>query len=370
MFNLFKFFLLLGSTGFGGPLSLVQLMREHFVEKEKKIEAEEFDQVFTMIKAMPGPIAFQMAVFLGRRFFHFSGACLAAFGLIFPPFVMILLIGVFYESLSQVSSIQYVLKGFLYSVSAIILLSLRSMILSSYRNPIFWMIIVISFFISFKGLLPEPAVIIGFGILVAVSQSSFFRTKNLFFSSAFFLFDWERLFPLFKTCLYAGAFVFGTGLAFLPVLRGQFVETNHWLPLQVFNDGVIFGQMTPGPVTITASFLGYRISGIAGAFVATIGVFLMPFIHMVTWFPSAVRWLARQIWVKPFLIGATGAVIGTILDTIAKMNAESYIRPQFWLIAISTFLILLWKPKSPLLLIIFLSGLANLLIASMTMSSI
>jgi len=361
--DLFKFFLLLGSTGFGGPLSLVQLMREHYVDRKQMISQQDFDQVFTMIKAMPGPIAFQMAVYLGRHFHGVVGGLLAGVGLIFPPFVMIILIGLFYQSLAGVHSIQFALKGFLYSVTAIILLSLRSMILGSYKNILFWLIIAISFFISWKALLPEPLVIIGFGALVALAQSSWIRSKNSFFSVAFLFVDWEKLFPLFKISLYAGTFVFGTGLAILPVLRTQFVDVHQWIPLEVFNDGVIFGQMTPGPVTITASFLGYSISGFVGALVATFGIFLMPFIHMVTWFPLAVKWLAKQNWIKPFLLGATAAVIGTILDTIVKMNLQSYLNPMFWVIAIGSFAILLWKPKISLLLVIFGSGLLNFVVA-------
>ncbi len=361
--------MLLGSTGFGGPLSLVQLMREHYVDRKQMISQQDFDQVFTMIKAMPGPIAFQMAVYLGRHFLGISGAFLAGFGLIFPPFVMILLIGMFYQSFAAAQSFQFVLKGFLYSVSAIILLSLRSMIASAYKSVIFWVVILISFFISSKGLLPEPLVIIGFGALVAVSQKTSMLKSNMFFSATFFMIDWEKLYPLFKISLYAGTFVFGTGLAILPVLRTQFVEIHQWIPLEVFNDGVIFGQMTPGPVTITASFLGYSISGFAGALVATIGIFLMPFIHMVSWFPYAVKWLSKQSWIKTFLLGATAAVIGTILDTIVKMNSQSYLIPMFWVIAVATFLLLIWKPKFPLLAVIFGSGILNLIVA-MAMGSV
>ncbi len=364
MLQLFKFFLLLGSTGFGGPLSLVQLMRQKYVDKENRMSPFEFDQVFTMIKAMPGPIAFQMAVYLGRHFYGFWGAAAAGFGLLFPPFMMILFIGIFYEKFAGLTMIQFAMKGFLYSVSAIILLSLRSMVAASYKGVLFWLIMVTSLYLSNRALLPEPVMIIGFGVIVALAQNRKPGAQNLFFSAGFFFIDWEKLAPLFKICIYAGTFVFGTGLAILPVLRQEFVELHHWLPLQEFNDGVIFGQMTPGPVTITASFLGYRISGLVGAIVATIGIFLMPFIHMVTWFPFAVRWLARQKWIKSFLLGATAAVIGSILDTIVKMNSESYRTLIFWIIFSGTLLLLLLKPKTPLLPVILVSGLVNLLLAT------
>ncbi len=362
MLDIFKFFLILGLTGFGGPLALVQLMREEFVERKNILTHKEFDQVFTLIKAMPGPIAFQMAVYLGRRFQGFSGACLAGVGLILPPFVMVIVIGYFYETLSHYTSVKYLLAGFLYSVSAIILLSLRSMVTSNRQSPLFWFIIGSAFLICWRDLLPEPFVIVGFGVLVVLSSKFTPTSKSIFFSAG--------VFPLFKVCLYAGTFVFGTGLAILPVLKSHFVDQYHWLPLQEFNDGVIFGQMTPGPITITASFLGYRILGFPGALVATVGIFLMPFIHMVTWFPSAVRWLSVQKWIHSFLLGATGAVIGSILFTIVSMNQQSYQTILFWLIFSSTFLFLIWKPKTPLLLVILAAGFFNLVVTLATMNTI
>lgn len=363
MLETFKFFLILGATGFGGPLSLVQLMREEYVDRKKWLTQQEFDQVFTLIKAMPGPVAFQMAVFLGRRFYQIAGATLAGIGLILPSFLMIVSIGYFYENLAHLAYIKFAMNGFLYSVSAIILLSLKSMVITNYKSFAFWIIIFLSFCINWQGLVAEPIVIIGFGGLVVALKSKFLKNTNSVFSAAIILIDWEKIIQLFKTCLYAGAFVFGTGLAILPVLKSQFVDQFHWLVLQEFNDGVIFGQMTPGPVTITASFLGFRIAGFLGALVATFAIFLMPFIHMVTWFPSAVRWLSVQTWIKSFLLGATGAVIGSILVTVVRMNIDTYKSILFWLIFISTTAILIYRPKTSLLLIILVSGIFNLLVS-------
>ncbi len=370
MIELFKFFLILGATGFGGPLSLVQLMREHFVDKKKLVEQSDFDQVFTMIKAMPGPVAFQMAVHLGHRFYKLPGAFLAGFGILFPAFVIIIFFGLFYESLEKFKYFKYLLDGFLFSVSAIILISLKSMVLSAYKNYLFWLVMFISISLAWFQFVPEPLLIIGSGFLVLILESQFYRTKNSFLSVGFLFIDSEKLVPLFKVCLYAGAFVFGTGLAILPVLKNFFVDQLHWLTLQEFNDGVIFGQMTPGPVTITASFLGYRVSGFAGALVATLGIFMMPFIHMVTWFPRAVKWLSAQKWIKVFLIGATAAVVGTILVTVFRMNENFYSSFMFWILFSATTIVLLIKPKISLLLLIFLSGLINLLVAFATMHSV
>src|SRR4051812_9871580 len=98
MKQLAQFFLKLGLTGFGGPLVLIQQMRAYYVDEQKKISATEFDQAFALVKAMPGPVAFQMAAFLGQHFCGFWGAVVAGVGLIFPAFVIMILTGIFYES--------------------------------------------------------------------------------------------------------------------------------------------------------------------------------------------------------------------------------------------------------------------------------
>ena len=92
MLGLARYFLYLGSTGFGGPLVLIELMRRQYVIKEQKISAVEFDQVFALVKAMPGPVAFQMAVFLGQRFFGFRGGLVAGVCLLLPAFILMLLV--------------------------------------------------------------------------------------------------------------------------------------------------------------------------------------------------------------------------------------------------------------------------------------
>lgn len=367
---LFKFFLLLGATGFGGPLALVQLMREEFVDRQQKMTQQEFDQVFTMIKAMPGPVAFQMAVFLGNRFFGVTGGFAAGMGLILPSFIMICGLAYFYENLTQFTNFKFILEGFLFSVSAIILLSLKSMFLNSYKKKIFWLLLVLSLYVVYLNFIPEPLLIMGAGMLALGFNYNLNSSMPKLFNLSFLLIDWEKIYSLFKTCLYGGAFVFGTGLAILPVLKNEFVDQLHWLTLQEFNDGVIFGQMTPGPVTITASFLGYRIHGILGAFVATLGIFISPFIHMVTWFPLAVKWLSRQKWIGVFLVGATSAVIATILMTVFNMNFNSMNKMLFWMIFCGTGILLIYKPKTSLIKIILLSGLLNLLVNLATMNSI
>jgi chromate transporter len=189
-------------------------------------------------------------------------------------------------------------------------------------------------------------------------------------SMAFLLVDWKQIYELFKICLLSGAFVFGTGLALIPVLQTNLVDIRHWLTIKEFSDAVIFGQMTPGPVTITGALLGFQISGLIGAFAASIGIFLMPFFHMVTWFPYAVRWLSKQKWITPFLIGATAAVVGSIFCSVVKMNLDSYRLVMFWVLFLANFFIYLKRPKTPIIAMVLLSGLINLAVTLATVNAV
>ena len=360
MKNLIKYFLKLGATGFGGPLVLIQQMRQHYVDKEKLISANEFDQAFALVKAMPGPVAFQMATFLGQKFFGFWGATAAGVCLLFPAFVMMVLFGYYYDSFVHNPYVVPVLDGLLYSASAVILMSIKNLISTNVKNSLFWIFVAINLVLTWYQLLPEPILIVIFGVL-AVLYKRLSQTPQLLFSVPFFFLDYSKLYELFKICAYAGAFVFGTGFALLPALKTSMVDVHNLISIKQFNDAVVFGQMTPGPITITASFLGYQVSGIAGSIVATVAIFLLPFIHMTTWFPKALGWLGRQKWITQFIMGATAAVVAGILTTVVHMNEQSLSNSVFWFIAISTLIVIYFRSKTSVLLIFIVAGALNLL---------
>ncbi|MEQ1723538.1 MAG: chromate efflux transporter [Pseudobdellovibrio sp.] len=368
MLDTFKFFLHLGITGFGGPLMLIHQMRAHYTDKTKQMSAQEFDQAFTLIKAMPGPIAFQMAVYIGNKFHKTMGGLVAGLALLFPSFLMMLLVGYFYTSLVSVTFVHPILDGLLFSVSAVVLMSLKSLVNTNYKYLLFIPIVIINMYLSWIHIAAEPILILSFGLLTVFAHQKISRLQ--FFSMAFLFVDWPRVLELFKICLISGAVVFGTGFALIPVLKASLVDTHQWLSIKEFSDGVIFGQMTPGPITISSAFFGYQISGFVGALASVLGVFFMPFIHMVTWFPHAVQWLSKQKWINDFLVGATAAVVGCILTTIITMNVDSYNKIMFWILFTLTFVILIVRPKTPILLLVFAAGFINLLISLTALNAV
>lgn len=369
MTELFKYFLYLGLTGFGGPISLIQQMRQYLVEKKEFMDGQHFDKAFTLIKAMPGPIAFQMAVYCGHCLKGRWGGFLVGLGLILPSFLMMIFIGIGYEFFHNNIFITALLNGFQFSVAAVILWSLKSFLTQSAEKIIFWILLFLAGILYFFNLLPEPVIILGFGAFV-VTLSKVSKNKFYAISAISFISEPELLWKLFKICTYAGAVVFGTGLALLPVLQNQFVVKYHWLDLQTFNDGVTFGQMTPGPVTITSTFLGYKIAGFAGALVATIGVFIIPLFHMLTWFPKVFNWLSGQDWIDDFVVGASAAVVGVLIVTIYQLNRMFMSSSHFWIISLSALISLFLRPKTPIFFIIFAGGVINLVITFATMNPV
>lgn len=340
--QILKYFLNLGLTGFGGPIALIQQMRLDLVVKKELMTLTEFNRAFTFVKAMPGPIALQMAVYCGGQIINpethkklgFWGCCLAAFGIIFPAFLMMIVLALSYQLLITNHYMSLALQGSQYAVAAIILMSLYEFSKDNVMKWGYWVFVVCAFVLYFFEILPEVAIILGFGSIYAIFMAVHLK-RNLHKMSALIFIgdaDFEKIYQIFKTCFVAGAFVFGTGLAAFPVLQAAFVSDLGWLDTKTFNDALTFGQMTPGPVTIATSFMGFKMQGFWGAVAAAVGIYLPPFIHIATWFPRALKWLGQQEWIESFVFAATAAVVGCILVTLYHLNQNEYHSIYFWVI--------------------------------------
>lgn len=364
-----KYFLYLGTVGFGGPIALIQQMRADLAENPQTriITEPEFDQAFTMIKAMPGPVAFQMAVYIGVKQKKFWGGLLAGFGIIFPAFLMMVALAVFYDVIVENHVLNSAIQGAQYAVASVIVIGLYKLSKAYHAQIIFWVFTVFAAGTFYFKFIPETVLIVGTGLLFVLLSMTKLKNKLMNFSFfALSAMDLERLGPIFKDCFRTGALVFGTGLAAFPFLQTAFVDQRGWLDLQTFNDAVSFGQMTPGPVTIATTFMGYKMAHLYGALVATLGLYLPAFIHMTTWFPKALNWLSRQKWVSSFVLGSTAAVVGCVFITVVNMNKNEYLKYSFWLIAVATLLIqlnLIPKFKNvSVLKVIGIGALANVIL--------
>jgi chromate transporter len=342
------YFLRLGCLGFGGPLALISSMQKDLVEKKKWMSESDFNASFSLIKAMPGPVAFQTAVFLGRERAGFWGGCLAAFGIVFPPFVLMILFSLFVSRAGDMAITKSFFLGMQLAALGVILGSLKGLIRTYWSEILFWVLVVISGIINFKHPSLEPIIIVAMGLLIVAWRSMQNESHDLA--------------PLFLVCFKAGALVFGTGLAVVPMLSHDVVDKYHWLTQSEFLDAITFGQMTPGPVVITATYIGHKVDGMLGAVVATLGMFLAAFFHMTTWFPHVVKKLTGKKWINDFVFGAIAAVVGPIVVTVIKMSL--HIEPTITsiVLGIAAF-VFTFTGTIPIWMIIPLGGVVKLLLS-------
>jgi len=319
-------------------LALVSSMQKDTVDKRQWLTHEEFNSTFALIKAMPGPIAFMTAVFLGRLRAGFWGGLLAGLGLNLPAFFLMIFFSMFFSSLSHITFIHVLMIGMQVTALGVILGSLKGLVKGRERNIFFWFLVIASGVINYFHPGLEPVIILGFGMMLIASK---------------------RLFDLGTLALVwfmAGALVFGSWLAIVPMLQNDVVTKYHWLSQSEFLDALAFGQMTPGPVVITATYIGHKLYGMSGALVATVSIFGAAFFHMSTWFPLVVKKLKGKVWINDFIFGAVAAVVGPIIVAVYKLGVGVNMTPALGGLMVVSFVITL-KSKFPLWAVIPIGGL-------------
>jgi chromate transporter len=351
MKEIFLYFLRLGVFGFGGPVAMIAQMQNDLVVERKWMSQQEFRSLFGLIKAMPGSIAFQVGVTLAYRRGGFWGACLAALGLVSPAFCLMILVGMYYDQAVEISWMRSLFLGMQLGAFAVIVWALKSLTKDFFKDAIFWILLVASILLSALTNIPEPLLILVFG---ALGLSFYFLKEKKIFSL-----DPISL-QLFLICLQAGSIVFGTGLAIIPLLEGEFVSRLGWLTHQQFLDAVSFGQLTPGPVVITVTFIGYKMAGLKGALIATFAIFFPAFFHMVTWFPRVLSWLQKQKWIQHFSLAVTAGVCGTIIVALYRLGGDWGLRHYF---GIFLLILLMRLTKIPSWGIILIGGVSSLIAA-------
>jgi chromate transporter len=321
--GLVRYFLTLGGSGFGGPIALVGYMHRDLVEQRRWYSDAEFSQALAVGQTMPGPLAAQVAMWLGYLHAGARGAFAVAVPFVAPAFVLVTAVAVLYAKYQGLAWVHDVFRGVGPAVVAIIGIAAYKLARKTNGvDPVLWLIagavctgtVISGSEIVWMFLLAAAfgAVYYGGGL---PRRGSTLSISPVALGAAVRGFAWSSsgggLGTMGLFFLKAGAFTFGSGLAIVPFLHQGLVDDHHWLTEQQFVDTVAMGLITPGPVVIMATFAGYLVYGIAGAVVGTIAVFTPTFLFVVV--PGrAIRRYETHPRLQGFIKGATSAAVGAI----------------------------------------------------------
>ncbi|WAH95284.1 chromate efflux transporter [Arthrobacter sp. MMS18-M83] len=378
------YFLRLGTIGFGGPIATVGYMQRDLVEQRGWIDRKDFLDGVALGQTMPGPLAAQVAMWIGYLQRGAWGAFAVAAAFIAPSFAIVVAVGALYAEFSGLGIVQALFYGIAPAVMAIITIAAYKLLkLTDRRDWRLWAISGVVFAVTaLTGSEPIP-LILGAGLAILLldarpklrwprlrhrapkppagpeppaSQALLLPLALLAAPVA----AGGTLLALGLFFLQTGALVFGSGLAIVPLLRDGVVAQHHWLDQGQFLDAVAMGLITPGPVVITAGFIGYLVAGFPGAVVATVGIFTPIYLAVVL--PG--RWFIRHRdnkQVKAFVAGATAAAAGALSGAVVILTREAVTDWTTAAIALAS-LGLLWRFKINEPYIVLAAGLIGLLL--------
>jgi len=338
-------FLRIGATGFGGPIALVSLIEHEACRRRAWLSPEEFQRSYVLCKLLPGPLAFQMALSVGRSSAGTLGGLVAGVGLILPSFLMMLGFAAWYSRGSLAPITVAFIEGMRVGSLAVIVESVAGMWRPYARDPVAaaFGAAALVLFLRFPHL--EPLWIVGAGLVAVCGPRAVAGRVGCLASPALGL-----LWTHFK----AGAVVFGTGLAVVPYLQAK-VTAAGWLTHQQFLDGLALAQVTPGPITTLSAFIGYKVAGLTGGIAAAIGMYLPGVILVLGLLPWLLRRSEGSPWLQRFQRGALPAVIGCILGASLGL-APSALGSAFAAVLFAMLIVATWLLSPPGWLVIILGG--------------
>jgi chromate transporter len=352
---LLLYFLKLGTFGFGGPIALAGYMQRDLVEDRHWFSEQEYLDGLALAQLSPGPLAAQLAMYLGLVRAGYAGAILTSIVFILPSFAMVLALSFAYVRFGGLPWMQSAFYGVGAAVIAIIARSAIKLVKTAVRKDRVLWIIFLTLLISTAVTEREIVWLFAGGGLVNLAIRANWRawlpsTQPLFVLWPALGSDSQFL-QIFGFFVKASLFVFGSGLAIVPFLHGGVVVDHHWLTEQQFLDAVAVAMITPGPVVITVAFIGYKVAGFSGAVAAALGVFL-PILAVVLLLGPHFRRFAANPQIKAFVAGVTAAATGAIAGAVIVLARRSIIDLWTAAIAVISLLILMkWKVPEPALIL-------------------
>ena len=315
----------LGLASFGGPLATIGMMHRDFVERRAWLTSEDFAGAFGFMQVIPGPTATEMAIYLGAGRAGTWGGLLAGLSYIFPGFLAVLALSWVYFRYGGLPAVSSFFRAVEPAAAAVLVAAAHKMASGSVRRWLHYGVFCASFALCWALRLPIVLVLLigGFATLAAGARPGLAAVVPAYLWTASAppgapSLPWERWLRLFAGCLKAGALVVGGGYVIVPFLAQDFVDRLHYLSPQELLAGFAIAKATPGPISLTATFVGFKAAGLSGALLATVGIFLPCFVFLLLFLP----WLdgLRKIpSVTAFMKGVEVAAVGTILFAAADL---------------------------------------------------
>jgi len=374
LFEILKTALHVGAVGYGGP-AILALMKKVIVHEKEWISDEEFMNALSLSQILPGATGVTLLGYIGQKLKGGWGGILMPFAFVFPAMAAITVLAWAYFSFGGLKFVHSIFMGLGAMVVALLVNATLMMGISVFqgmdRNAVKGLVIAA---LSFLGILylrwnvvyiilisgALGALFFYFGgairqekeperpVAVAeVPEASGWRNLlpptalAVLLAITFWLVD--GTWSLFATFFKIGLLAFGGGFTAIPIIQNVVVDGMHWLDLTAFRDGIALGQITPGPVFITATFIGYKVQGIIGAVISTIGIFTPSLTAMILISRAHAKIQNLKI-IKAVIRGFLSGFIGLLLFVVLQFGVQSLVNWQAWAVfAVSVIYLLGWK---------------------------
>lgn len=383
---IFFTFLKLGATAFGGYMSLVAIVQKQLVEVDKKLKEEDLLDGISLTSVLPGPVAVNTIAYVGYQLRGVPGAIAAFAGIILPSFFLVIFLSWLYFSYGNIPAVKNVFSGITPAITALIVTVAIGMTRKTIKLPAQWTICLLAalLLILVGGFAVTFLLIIVSGVTGAFlfrqsAEQALPGDEKIHFENKQLVISGVVLLLLLCTLLWGGQYpgapkdvqilstfsgisltLFGGGYVVIPALHELFVENLNWLTSAEFADGIAIGQITPGPIFVTATFIGYKVAGVVGAFLATVAIFTPPAVLTVL-LSRFVKILNQSSVVKAAMKGVRAAVIGMIFASAITIGQTITLSVVSAIIFAAIFIISLKYTISPVYLIIA-SGVAGFIL--------
>src|SRR5215216_5578550 len=354
LWELALLFLKLGTIAFGGPAAHIALMRTEVVQRRRWMDEQEFLDLMGATNLIPGPNSTELAIHVGRRRAGWSGLVVAGTCFILPATLIVLAFAWAYVRYGSTPQVQDLLYGVTPVVVAIIINALWGLLRTAVKGPFLAVVGIAALALYFLGVSEIPLLFGGALVVLLVEniRQRWSGNATAFVPLALLALPWAAVGPLgiFLSFLKTGSVLFGSGYVLLAFLRSEFVEPG-LLSNQQLVDAVAVGQVTPGPVFTTATFIGYVLDGVPGALLATVGIFLPAFVFVAITSPFIPR-LRNSPVLSGILDGVNVVSLALMAGVTWQLGRYAIFDPVTVLIAVVTLVLLFATKLNPARLVI------------------